>query len=420
MTAAKLTVTVRMYNPGFGDMFVITVRQGSDRWRAVVDCGVHTSGQVRPLRDTVEQLIDDLRDDEATAHVDVVIATHHHADHIAGFALESWEQVDVGEVWVPFVEDPRDPDAQALRQSQVRAAEKLLTLIKQRTSALATRAMPASIETAGWFAANSRGNEAATDRLLGRNGKQFANSPRVRFLPSTTPADNVIPTGVPDVTIHVLGPPRDAESLKRMRPPARAGWLALDYDTELTATGTGPLFAQAYVMDATTLRDSAYAHLLDDQRSLENLDEVNDIGLLSATSVLERSVNNTSLFFVLEVAGMHLVFPGDAQEGAWRHVLENEANRMLVSDAVFYKVSHHGSHNGTPKRYIEEDLTSAAYAMVPWGPVTRWNATIPKAELLTAMSSRGHRLIRADCPEIEPGHINVHGDMWSEVVFAAT
>src|SRR3712207_5042547 len=138
-----------------------------------------------------------------------------------------------------------------------------------------------------------------------------------------------------------------------MRPPARAGWLAMDYDTELVATGPGPLFARPYVMENATLHEPQYRHLLQDQRSLTKLDEVNDAGLLSAASVLERSVNNTSLFFVLEVAGMHLVFPGDAQEGAWRHVLDDEASRMLVSDAVFYKVSHHGSHNGTPKRYIE-------------------------------------------------------------------
>jgi glyoxylase-like metal-dependent hydrolase (beta-lactamase superfamily II) len=419
MTAPELTVTVRMYNPGFGDMFVVTVQRGPDRWRAVVDCGVHSSGEVRPLRDTVEQLISDLRGDEATARVDVVVATHHHADHIAGFAIDSWGQVDVGEVWVPFVEDPQDADAQALRQSHAQAAEKLLTLIEQRTRFLATGGWPESMVAAKIFAANSSRNDAATDRLLGRNGQRFANTPPVRFLPSTAPADNVIPTGVPDVTVHVLGPPRDAESLKRMRPPARAGWLALDYDAELTATGPGPLFAAAYVLDDADLHAPGYAHLLPDERALERLGEVNDDGLLAAASVLERSVNNTSLFFVLEVAGMHLVFPGDAQEGAWRHVLEDETSRMLVSDAVFYKVSHHGSHNGTPKRYIEDDLKTTAYAMLPWGPVSLWNATIPKKELVKAMSEHGHHLINANSPKAEPGHINVQADMWSEVVFTA-
>ncbi|HEX8767555.1 MAG TPA: MBL fold metallo-hydrolase [Jatrophihabitans sp.] len=418
MTAQELTVTVRMYNPGFGDMFVVTVQGGSKRWRAVVDCGVHSSGQARPLKDTVEQLVEDLRAGQAPAHVDVVIATHHHADHIAGFALDLWEQVEVGEVWVPFVEDPQDADAQMLRQSQARAAEKLLTLIGQRTSSLAAGAWPMSLETAQWFAANSRGNDAAADRLLGRNGQRFANTPPVRFLPSTVPGDNVIPTGVADVTVHVLGPPRDAESLKRMRPPARAGWLALDYDFELTSTGPGPLFAPAYVMDEGELAEPYYSHLNPDHKALKHLGEVNDDGLLAAASVLERSVNNTSLFFVLDVAGLHLVFPGDAQEGAWRHVLEEETSRLLVSDAVFYKVSHHGSHNGTPKRYIEEVLKTTAYAMLPWGSVTRWNKTIPKAELLEAMSAHGHHLIRSNSPTAEPGRINVHGDVWSEVVFS--
>jgi beta-lactamase superfamily II metal-dependent hydrolase len=417
MTASQLTVTIRMYNPGFGDMFVVTVQGGEQRWRAVVDCGAHTSGRVRPLRSTVNQLLKDLRGNESVARVDAVIATHHHADHIAGFALECWQEVEVGEVWLPFVEDRDDADAQALRQTQVRIADKLLMLIAQRTRSLATGTWPVAIATARSFALNSRVNTAATDRLLGRSERGFANTPRVRFLPSTTPSDNVIATSIPNVTVHVLGPPRDAEFLKRMRPPSRAGWLALDYDTELVASGPGPLFAQAYVMDDQELHLPEYAHLRCDQQSIRKLDGVNDAGLLAAASVLERSVNNTSLFFVLDVAGTHLVFPGDAQEGAWQHVLGDPASRLLVSDAAFYKVSHHGSGNGTPRRYIEDDLKSQAYAMLPWGPVTRWNATIPKAALIDGMSAHGHRVVRADKPTPEPGRVNVQADMWSEVVF---
>ena len=55
----------------------------------------------------------------------------------------------------------------------------------------------------------------------------------------------------------------------------------------------------------------------------DDSDERFDMGLLAAASVLEQSVNNTSLFFVLEVGGLRLLFPGDAQYGAWEHVRNN-------------------------------------------------------------------------------------------------
>jgi len=61
MTAAKLTVAVRMYNVGFGDAFVVTVRKGRQAWRMIVDCGVHAQGQVRSLEESVNAIIGDLR-----------------------------------------------------------------------------------------------------------------------------------------------------------------------------------------------------------------------------------------------------------------------------------------------------------------------------------------------------------------------
>ena len=76
-----------MYNVGFGDAFRVTVRRGDETWRMLVDCGVHSHGQARPLAESVKNIIDDLAEDcGGTPHLDVVVATHHHRDHIVGFA----------------------------------------------------------------------------------------------------------------------------------------------------------------------------------------------------------------------------------------------------------------------------------------------------------------------------------------------
>ena len=38
--ATGTTVTIRMYNVGFGDAFLVTVAKGKQRWRMVIDCAV--------------------------------------------------------------------------------------------------------------------------------------------------------------------------------------------------------------------------------------------------------------------------------------------------------------------------------------------------------------------------------------------
>ena len=396
---AKTTVAVRMYNMGFGDAFRVTVRQGRKQWRMLVDCGVHSHG----------------------AALDVVVATHHHADHIAGFAFDPWEQVEVAEVWVPFVEDRDDPDAIRLRQAHTETARRLEALVATRTRNLDPGRWPPAVSAARAFALNALSNADAMDRLLARNGRSFANQPPVRYLPDTDPAANVIDTGLPGVQVHVLGPSRDPADLKRMDPPLSAGWLTLDPELDLALaedlddTAGEPLFNPAFELDPAGA--AAHPELLDDQQSLR-LDQVsNDAGLLAAAALLEQVVNNTSVFFVLDVRGAHLVFPGDAQQGAWEHVLDDTAARELVRDAVFYTIGHHGSHHGTPRRYIEEVLEGETHAMLSWGLVKRWRETIPKTELLEALDARHHVVTRSDAPVAQPGKVSVHEDLWSEVTF---
>jgi beta-lactamase superfamily II metal-dependent hydrolase len=425
MATTETTVTIRMYNMGFGDAFRITASQGGRQWRMLVDCGVHSQGAARRLTESVEAIVDDLTADSPAGgpKLDVVVATHHHADHIAGFALAPWERVEVGEVWVPFVEDLDDPDAKRLRQARTDTARRLQALLDNRTRNVDPGTWPAEIVEARWFAQNfhSLSNADAMDRLLTRNGKSFANQPAVRYLPTRDGTGDLIGTGLSGVQAHVLGPPRDDAHLKRMEPPANAGWLTLDSDLDIETDVDGdppakePLFNPAFELSLAGA--AAHQELIRNYRSLRLGKINNDVGLHAAAALLEQVVNNTSVFFVLDVHGTHFVFPGDSQQGAWDHVLNDEASRALVRDAAFYKIGHHGSHNGTPRRYIEGVLEGQTHAMLPWGLVERWKDTIPKTELLEAMRTRQHVVTRADAPVAQPGKVVVHEDLWSEVTF---
>ena len=60
--------TVRMYNVGFGDSFLVTVPRRGRPWRMLVDCGVHMQGAGQR---------------EARCQRDQVNRGHQHADVVA-------------------------------------------------------------------------------------------------------------------------------------------------------------------------------------------------------------------------------------------------------------------------------------------------------------------------------------------------
>ena len=169
------------------------------------------------------------------------------------------------------------------------------------------------------FAVNSGRNEVAMDRLLSRNDRTtFLNRPKVRYLPDKRKAQNRIEIDKCGAVAHILGPPRDPDLIKKMNPPANAGWLTFDLDDDTdgdVATPRKPfaLFNGDYIVRQTKVPRA----LLTANNELDLGTLTNDAGLLAAASILERSVNNTSVFFVLDVDGTRFLFPGDAQYGAW-------------------------------------------------------------------------------------------------------
>lgn len=445
------TVEVRMYNVGFGDAFRITVRRGGETWRMLVDCGVHSHGAARPLKESVNNIIDDLKQDcGGTPHLDVVVATHHHRDHIRGFAQDDWAGVEVDEVWVPFVEDETDADAKELREAQTRTAHKLAMLIGDRQQKLAANQTEArlSLAKALAMADNSRGNARATNRLLGRGLGFTKPTHNVRYLPDKDQSKNTISLDKCGGVAHILGPPRDAAMLKKMDPPKNAGWLTLnlddvvdaqvdddDEDDVIQTNGKGPkathdskpekpwrLFNKDFVPADLTVMP---AELLEAKRKLRLSALTNDMGLLAAASVLEQSVNNTSLFFVLDVGGVRLLFPGDAQYGAWESVRNDPRSLDLISNVDFYKMGHHGSHNATPMSFIETQWNKKqpnekpGDTMVPWGLVELWKDSIPYVPLIDALTKEHHRVIKPNKDTIgeNPASELVETEWWSQLTF---
>jgi beta-lactamase superfamily II metal-dependent hydrolase len=369
-----------MYNVGFGDCILVTVSQPDAPWRMLVDCGVHPSGvSSHSIASVVEAIITDVTTN-GTPHIDLVIATHRHRDHVSGFADARWAAVTVGEVWLPWTEDPNDQHATALRLAQESAAREI-------NSALAATSPPLAIMEA---ALNSLTNEAAMITLQAG----FAGSPTRRYLP----ADGVAlpaparPRGLTAGLIHVLGPSHDLAVLRQMEPPASESYRRLVRAVMLTERFPDASLPAPFPT-ALMLNQAQYAHyypvlgkaLPNSIRGrIINASDTVDQDRLATLASLDNAVNNTSLILALEVGDNVLLLPGDAQWGPWRAILGNADAVALVNRTTFYKVSHHGSHNGTPKSLVAT-LGRTATAGISVHPVRLW-PRIPERTLVDRLS----------------------------------
>jgi hypothetical protein len=71
-------------------------------------------------------------------------------------------------------------------------------------------------------------------------------------------------------------------------------------------------------------------------------------GIADNLLTIDQAANNTSVVFTLEWRGWRLMFAGDAEIKSWKTMNKYAA----LAPVHFLKVSHHGSHNGTPQTAI--------------------------------------------------------------------
>jgi beta-lactamase superfamily II metal-dependent hydrolase len=114
-------IRIRMYNVGFGDCFLLFIPETRGYKKIAIDCGsLKNNGHT--IEEIGNQLINDVRDKDGVARIDVLVMSHRHADHISGYTNPKWSEVEVGEVWMPWLESRDDPEAKAIQKRQRAAA----------------------------------------------------------------------------------------------------------------------------------------------------------------------------------------------------------------------------------------------------------------------------------------------------------
>ncbi len=401
-------VLVRMYNVGFGDCFLIEFpRAGQPPFRVLVDCGAHTSGYPRDgwrPADVVDQIIADVTQENRGPVLDVVVATHRHQDHVSGFSAEAWDDVTVDQVWMPWTEDPDDPEAKAIRERQGRLALGL-ELAFQQPGFDSRWLNPDVRQSLRSLVANSLTNESAMRTLhRGFKGKQDRN-----FL-STANARTINVPGCDGLTAHVLGPSRDRDVIRDMDPPTGQSYLRFSAtsaaggartrgDIESIVGRTRGPFTRSFTMSASDYEADGVGIVLDDDVKAAASAMMRDDDVAAAVS-LDKAVNGTSLMLMFEFGEAFLLFPGDAQWGTWEAAMNDPGSRDLLAKTTFYKVGHHGSHNATPIEFVEEVLRQDRKlwgAAVSVRPISFW-PEIPREPLVDALKARFDRVVSSHQP----------------------
>ena len=129
----------------------------------------------------------------------LVVATHAHQDHISGFAAcESFLKFKVGEVWMPWTENPHDSTAVRLKNKQAALTETVAQhLAAKPPSDDVKLALDGALQ-------NLRGNAEAL-RLL----KAGITGGVVRYLEAGQTIEKA--AGIPGLSMEFIGPPRDGE-----------------------------------------------------------------------------------------------------------------------------------------------------------------------------------------------------------------
>ena len=353
-SAFPTELTLRVYQMGFGDCFLLTFHypaRGAKKEferHVLIDFGSAAAPKAFGP-DLLDRVAEDIRN-ECGGKLHVVVATHRHRSAVGGFERTSSGEGpgDVIRACKPeIVLQPWTEDPDAARGSGDSASEPM----PARTYVRALNSMSAFSAS---ILRSVKPLQSAVRKRLGENLTFLAKDNQI----SASAAKNLASMGkrpprylrfgaklevgaiLPGVKVHVLGPSptgvdfaRDEAAFWRLqslagRKPPRAG------KTSFTGrcVKIRPPFTRWLI---PRLRASRGEQLLELAR---NVDE---------------AVNNTSLVLVFEVNGRTFLFPGDAQFESWAMVLQNAQRkpqlRRLLTQVELYKVSDHGNPHATPK-----------------------------------------------------------------------
>lgn len=395
MSNKVTSIKVRMYNTGsVGDCILLLFQKGTAiSFSMLIDCGgIHTSAT------TITDCVKDINM-TCNGQLDLLVVTHEHEDHISGFNLarSEFDKITVKKTWMSWVEDKTDPIAiilkkkygkklkelkkitelgikklqqQARLKNEGKGVDKNLGFKKQNMEeTLSLLQFEEGLSHGANLAAGKKTNADAMNYIKGK-GKNMSYK-----LPGEVIKD--IP-GAEGIKFNILGPPRDPDLkfLKIEMDPDELYSLAVNARSEsdsevlnerifqsgiILEDGTSP-FGEEFLCSpkekAVFLKKYNSNDFKWRQIETDWLESGSQLSL-----AMTRLTNNTSLAMALEFEDSEAVvlLPADAQSGNWMSWHKPDVMKSLktkggkdtdelLANTIFYKVGHHGSHNGTASK----------------------------------------------------------------------
>jgi len=345
-------VSVTMYNVGFGDCFLLSFEYAdSDVRRVLIDCGT-TSERKPHMTKVVDRILTD-----SGGHVDAVVVTHRHQDHLSAFGLaglgKKLASLDPEVVIQPWTEHPEaDPQAEAApavltaaahrQRVALREAQKFAAHLVAEPDRVLAGVAPRERRVLEKIAALSIPNKKAILCLAGMGKRRAYVSAGSR---------SGLEDLLPGVRVSVLGPPTLAQT-ETIRTQTQwdsdefwklwAGLAGVSAAHAPTAGGRSALFPRSPTRSIA--RAQSFVRWL-----VDKADSANGHNVRRIVRAMDGALNNTSVVLLFEVDGKGLLFPGDAQLENWQYALASKKNRQRLRSTALYKVGHHGSTNATPQ-----------------------------------------------------------------------
>lgn len=348
---------VRAYNVRFGDAFLVSVpdkkKNGDPQTRHIlIDMGNALGGKNDGGIDTVfEPVINDVLKVLDGEPLDLYVMTHEHMDHVQGLLFSSKkrkqdldkvlkDELKVKFAWLTASAAPdyydNFPDAKKHKMQFDKAFDEISRYFE------ASGTLAAATKENAWFRALMHNNNPRATADCVDYVRELADE--TFYVHRETDLKDKHP--FLEAKLSIWAPEENtAIYYGRFKP------MALNVRGDGAAAGPPSLVAPIPPpgVDAGAFYDLVHAR---------------EHGYVDNMLAIDKAKNNTSLVFCLEWRGWKLLFAGDAEVRSWKEMNK----RNLLEPVHLLKISHHGSHNGTPA----EELVDKIMPIAPPDTRKRW------------------------------------------------
>jgi len=360
MAASPTSLTIRMYNVGFGDCFLLSFQYPKKARHILLDYG-STAAPKRGPKNYMLKIAEDIKA-VTSAKLDGVIATHRHRDHVSGFATDAGTGKIIASLNPDFVIQPWTEDPKAKTNALTATASvftrgkadpqkmtahflgslKDMHSVAAAIAARATRKPLAGAQTLQqlkFLGEDNIKNPSAVKNLIqmGKRGKAYYVNAGMSL--------NILP----GVECLVLGPPTLKQSNAIRKERARDPNEFWQFRSFWGSQSLAAYKAKARVRKQTKGQPHKNSLPASVRWFVNQSRQIHADQMLGLVRDLDSVMNNTSVILLLTIGKNKVLLPGDAQMENWSYALANPHWRKQLADVNLYKVGHHGSLNATPK-----------------------------------------------------------------------